>query len=277
MVDEDSQVPLSMWSALLNLKFTGNIVIVAGDMDGQIQPIADRNRLHKLNGFDRSQFMHDLCEGFRVELHKYRRGDDAAHFEFVGSIYPKYKISLEDALKAARKRYPCKGCVFLGTTLCISHKCRIRTNAEVNTRLARSDSVFVKAGAVGNGMANQPQDMRVWKGIVLMAVCKSQDKEVKNGIRYRVMGIEGDEAGKETFTLAKCDDDDVPVAEPFRMSAVDLGNKMRLTHALCYFSSQARTIKNGLRLVQTRSNRMTLRYLITGLGRAPCGDAVQVE
>ncbi|MBS52901.1 MAG: hypothetical protein CMI03_09130, partial [Oceanospirillaceae bacterium] len=35
IVDESSMVPLSMWSALLNLKFTGNIIIVAGDMAGQ--------------------------------------------------------------------------------------------------------------------------------------------------------------------------------------------------------------------------------------------------
>jgi len=116
IVDEASMVPLSMWSALLNLKFTGNIVICAGDMDGQFQPIADQHQLEKLEGFDRSDFMHDLCNGLRVEMVKYRRGDDFDHFQFTGSLYPSTGITLEDALQLARERYPATGRLFFGTT-----------------------------------------------------------------------------------------------------------------------------------------------------------------
>ena len=91
-----------------------------------------------------------------------------------------------------------------------------------------------------------------------------------------MMNIEG-ESGKEVFTLARCDDDNVPIAESFEMKATDIGIKMRLTHAICYFSCQARTITNGIRLTQTRSKFFTLRYLIVGLGRSPVGSVVQVE
>jgi len=53
--------------------------------------------------------------------------------------------------------------------------------------------------------------------------------------------------------------------------------KLRLTHAITYFSSQARTILGSLRLVDTASQHFTLRHLIVGLGRAPNGSDVQVE
>ena len=39
IVDEAGLVPLSMWSLLLNLKFTGNIVVALGDFGGQLLAI----------------------------------------------------------------------------------------------------------------------------------------------------------------------------------------------------------------------------------------------
>ena len=67
------------------------------------------------------------------------------------------------------------------------------------------------------------------------------------------------------------------VGERFLMDKMELGSKMRLTHAITYFSSQARTIVGGLRLARTSSRLFTLRHLIVGLGRAPIGADVQVE
>ncbi len=69
------------------------------------------------------------------------------------------------------------------------------------------------------------------------------------------------------------------IGESFVMDKKELGSKMRLTHAITYFSnsSQARTIVGGLRLAQTNSRLFTLRHLIVGLGRAPIGADVQVE
>jgi len=367
IVDESSMVPLSMWSALMNLKFTGNIIIVAGDMDGQFQPIADQHQLEKLEGFDRSDFMHDVCNGLRVEMKKYRRGkgDGFDHFTFTGRLYPQTGISLKGALQAARHKYPASGHVFNGTTLCISHRCRMFVNREANIAAARSDAVFVEAGKVPQSLANQPQDMHVSVGMVLMAVCSSNEKSLKNGLRYKVLGIstgeshlycaqhfygpldvwydcdacmacndkdlalsrmrwlsaaefderksleytadeENEEADEEnededapdvdedapdvdedapdvetpepvTFELAQCDDDNQVKGEPFIMDAAELGTKMRMTYAITYFSSQARTLKGGVRLAQTDSERFTLRHLVVGLGRSPTGANVQVE
>ena len=165
----------------------------------------------------------------------------------------------------------------MGTTLCITHRCRVRVNAEVNIALARSDSVLVPAVYGDKNDANQPQDMKVWEGIVLMARCGSNEKHLKNGVLYKVVAItdEGDEG--HCFELCRVKDQGEEIGESFIMDKSELGSKMRLTHAITYFSSQARTIVGGLRLSQTNSRLFTLRHLIVGLGRAPIGADVQVE
>jgi hypothetical protein len=316
IVDESSMVPLSMWSALLNLKFTGNHIIVAGDMDGQFQPIADQHQLDRLEGFDRSDFMHDLCNGLRIELVKYRRGEDFGHYQFTGSLYPSNGIALEHALQLARERYPATGRIFFGTTLCVSHKCRVRVNRETNIACARLNSVLVEAGKVPASLANQPQNMHVYRSMILMAVCSSNDEVLKNGLRYVVLdtpatevvegdveddtgacGADEDEPAKagalapededepaeasalapQTFKLAMCNDENIAVGEHFVMTTEELGRKMRMTYAISYFSCQARTLKHGVRLAQTDSARFTLRHLIVGLGRSPLGANVQVS
>ena len=165
----------------------------------------------------------------------------------------------------------------MGTTLCITHRCRVRVNAEVNTALARSDSVLVPAVYGYKNDANQPQDMKVWEGIVLMARCKSKEKYLKNGVRYKVLEITDEGDDDSMFELRQVKDQGELVGDSFIMDKKELGSKMRLTHAVTYFSTQARTIVGGLRLAQTSSKFFTLRYLIVGLGRAPIGADVQVE
>ena len=65
--------------------------------------------------------------------------------------------------------------------------------------------------------------------------------------------------------------------KPFELSIADVARDLRLTHALCFYSCQARTIHGPLRLAQTDSRWFTLRHLIVGLGRAPAGNCVEVE
>ena len=79
------------------------------------------------------------------------------------------------------------------------------------------------------------------------------------------------------FELAHTDDDDIVGDDKFPMSQAELACNMRLTHAITYFGSQARTIRGGLCLADTDSPRFTIRHLIVGLGRAPNGRDVHVE
>ena len=271
IVDESSMVPISMWAALANLKFTGNHIVVLGDMDGQFLPIEDQAQEYKLEGLNEGPFMYDLCNGLYCTLSSYRRGKDRAHFDFVGSIYPKLGMSLEQALAAARERYPSRQAA--ETTLCITHRRRIAVNGWLNSALAKElVSVLVPKPEAKNKDTNQQQDMYIWPGIVLMARTKGIDAKIRNGLRYKVLTMSGG-----AFELVQVDDENEVKGESFPMSEADLAAKMRLTHALTYFSSQARTITGSLRLVDTDHVRFTIRHLIVGLGRAPNGCDVHAE
>ena len=272
IVDEAGLVPLSMWSLLLNLKFTGNIVVALGDFGGQLLAIQDQHLGERLRDFPVSDFTHDICNGLFVQLQRYRRGDDFDHFRFVGSIYPKHNVELSVALEMARERYPVRGALFFGTTLCLSHRCRVSVNAAVNKALARSNAVLVPA-ASANNLPNQPQDMYIWPGIVLMAIVSQSTSLVKNGVRYKVLNVEGD----NQFEVVAINDDGAHTSESFIVEQKELGSNFRLTHTLTYFSAQARTIHGGVRLAQTSHRNFTVRYLVLGLGRAPQGCDVQVE
>ena len=135
--------------------------------------------------------------------------------------------------------------------------------------------------------ANQPQDMKIWEGIVLMARVKGTLKikqpngspfNLQNGRRYQVVSIAvAEDDAEPEFEMACINDQDEQVSATFMMSKQDLATTMRLTHAFTYYSSQARTIYGDLRLCDTDHRRFTLRHLIVGLGRAPRGNCVQVE
>ena len=72
-------------------------------------------------------------------------------------------------------------------------------------------------------------------------------------------------------------DDNREIGESSFMTPEDIGSKMRLSYAITYFSSQARTINGPLRLAQTSHKNFTLMRLIVGLGRGPVGGDIQVE
>jgi hypothetical protein len=110
-----------------------------------------------------------------------------------------------------------------------------------------------------------------------MARCGSNEKHLKNGVRYKAVQIRDEDDEDPNFELRRVKDQGEVVGESFLMTKEELGCRMRLTHAITNFSSQARTIVGGLRLAQTTSRLFTLRHLVVGLGRSPIGADVQVE
>ena len=143
-----------------------------------------------------------------------------------------------EAVAHARGRYPAAGQLFFWTTLCITHKCRVFVNSVVNSALARSDAVFVPAVHEGWKDANQPQDMRVWTGIVLIARCGSKEKNLKNGVRYKLLAItaesdsDDEEAANPNFEMTAVDAEDKQLGTSFVLTIQELGSKMRLSHAI---------------------------------------------
>ena len=143
-------------------------------------------------------------------------------------------------------------------------------NEQVNRRTAPAGYITLPAGEEIKGCANLPQPMRLWVGIVLVAV--GQDKELKNGLRFQVMDL-----NEGTITLRGVNDDGVLTAYDMIVAFPRAAQCLRLTHAICYFSVQARTIKGPLRLAQTNHTYFSIRHLIVGCGRAPEGKIVEVE
>ena len=163
LVDEISMVSIKLWSALANMQMTGNHFWLFGDCEGQFLPIQDQHRTTLLEGLDRCDFIHDLTNGLRVEVKKYRRGTDQAHFNFVGSVYG---TPLDLALERAKEAYPARGEGFEGVTLVVDHRRRMLVNEQANRRMAPASHVMLKAGAPIRGCANHPQNMRVWVGLI---------------------------------------------------------------------------------------------------------------
>jgi hypothetical protein len=263
-------VSIKLWSALANMQMTGNHFWLFGDCEGQFLPIQDQHRTKLLEGLDRCDFIHDLTNGLRVEVKKYRRGTDQAHFNFVGSVYG---TPLELALARAKEAYPARGEGFEGVTLVVDHRCRMLVNEQANRRMAPAGHVMLKAGAPIRDCANHPQNMRVWVGLILTAL--GTEKPLKNGLRYRVVRLPHGE--EETFSVQQVNDRDEAVGEVLALDGARMSASLRLSHAICYFSCQARTITGGLRLSQTNHKFFTIRHLVVGLGRGPEGHCIEVE
>ena len=92
----------------------------------------------------------------------------------------------------------------------------------------------------------------------------------ENGTRYKVVDIEQD-----VITFYQINDKDEQLGDTFTMAPQEVCEKLLLSHAITYGSSQARTIYGPLRLMQAGHKMMTLRRISVGLGRAPDGNMVQ--
>ena len=80
-----------------------------------------------------------------------------------------------------------------------------------------------------------------------------------------------------SLTLRCIGDGGAPRGEPFALAVAEVAKNLRLTHAMCYYSTQARTISGPMRLAQTRHKMFTMTHLIVGLGRGPTGADIEVE
>jgi hypothetical protein len=181
LIDEISMLSRKMRAQLARYRFTRSKFFLFGD-PCQVGAIQDQGK-GPLD-FDHPFFWR-LCNGLQLHLNKFRRGGDAATSTLWLALHPAPTDAGRCAGAGARARYPVHGKP-TGTVLCVSHTARVRHNAEINERLAPPDALLMKAPEVARtGIANLPQDMRVWPGIVLMAACGSTHKVFKNGLRYR--------------------------------------------------------------------------------------------
>ena len=122
-------------------------------------------------------------------------------------------------------------------------------------------------------MADLPQDMHIWPGLKLQACVKEREEHIINGLEYEVLAV-----GDRIVRLRKLDPsgDTDKHGAPFELPHKETALKMRLQHALCYYTAQGRTLRDGVVVCTDTSHpALSRRHLVTGIGRV--GDTSSME
>ena len=105
-------------------------------------------------------------------------------------------------------------------------------------------------------MANEPQSMYVWPGLVVIGA--------------------GGKCTKGILTsVVACSEEEVELSTGAKLQPQQLIRSTRLAHALTYASCQGLTLPGRVRL-ETDSPNMTLRHLYVGASRATAADLLEV-
>ena len=299
--------------------------IIAGDADGQFKPSFDKwQDAMTAKDFRASQFLHEMCGGLRVRLTQYRRGTDKELFRWYTRLY-KYAdankmdrdafVDTRDGLvRLTRERYPWRG-EEIDHYFVMSHAQRIRINEMVNKQLAseRAEVLVLPSAGKMHGVALQPQEMRIWKGMELLCYArKYAAKSPVTGCVYVVEDFcdkfvtvrlhedyrpkfhvkapepEFDENGEEETPSEPddmaADDDAAPANDAvdgkeglYRLTHTKAAQILPLQHALVYASIQGRTMRQKrICLLNTDHCHFTVRHLIVAASRATHGEYVHV-
>ena len=179
---------------------------------------------------------HQLCNGFRVTLQRYRRGEDPELFDWFHGLYGQ-----EDARGLAdesRARYPAECDPLCNPrVLCLSHKKCLRINATQNARLKPQGSLYCQwEGEDLCGATMQPQSMYLWVGLELVGCPRGSGRQLTvQGVIYTVTAI-ADDALELQMRPEYCHGaSDERVQVPLDEACAQL----RLCHAMCYYTCQA--------------------------------------
>jgi ribosomal protein L37AE/L43A len=215
IIDECSEIALSLLAAMANWKLVGWNFVVCGDYAGQLLPITDRwGDAVAAKGIEWSRFLGELVNGLRCELTKNRRsGDDLCHTANLESLYslryyrpgsPVDGAGAQADLKAALARLctqyrPQKEMLCEAVVATMSHRLRLQMNAYFNTILKerQADKFFMSwHGAPVLRCCIQPQSAYYWKGMVLVGCNKGNVKKalkpVLNGVFYEIVDFSHD-------------------------------------------------------------------------------------
>ena len=120
----------------------------------------------------------------------------------------------------------------------------------------------------------KPQEMWIWHGMRLIGCPRGSGKNlVVQGVIYFVTEIT-----EETVKLQMCEKychgaKDEKAEIPFD----SVCSQLRLTHSMCYYTCQGRTVKDRhIVLLDTDHPHFSTRSLIVGLSRATHGDYLHI-
>ena len=284
IIDESSEIPLSMWADIAKWKFIDVYFVVVGDFAGQLCPISDRWKdAMDRHGIQDGDFMHSLVNGLQIHLSTCRRldKDDWPHFALTQSLYKKafykpgepvdqdlFDEELRATLAELRPRFPMPPGGLADVTLTLSHWMRINVNTVKNDILkdcyAEKRWMPWDEEARLQGFTMQPQACWIWKGLEVMGCTrKNMGNEIVNGFSYMVTDfddekvqlkvitkVEVEEEDKEEEDFADDEADDAEEVEEaidavtFQVSHDNFMKHFRLSFAIPVCYSQGRTYRD---------------------------------
>ncbi len=204
----------------------------------------------------------------------YRRGSDPEPFNWYIGMYGQEE--LRGLVAESRARYPAtcdRHCNPL--VLCVSHAKRMIINARQNELLKPEGRTFLEwEGEDIVGCTMQPQSMYVWQGLELIGCSRGSGKNlVVQGVVYVITDITETHMQltmREEYRHGAND-------EEVTIELVDVCSQFRLTHAMCYYTVQGRTVRDRhIVLLDTDHPHFKVRSLIVGLSRATHGQFLHV-
>ena len=268
IVDEISQVSLSILSLFGRYCHLGARFVLVGDFEGQFQPVADGWPTPR--AVEETSLIKRMANGLHVRLTENRRADgDDRHFKFFCGLYPDADASRLVArrrIMEATSAYPWRG-EEPSVVLVLSHRKRLLVNAYYN-ELRDGDGVKIPCVGDLERTASQPQDMFLRKGMRLLG--SGTCKKILNGTDYIVKDVDEHRVVVELapeYTQNTHDTQNEVV-----LNHGDASRYLRLRYAVCYFTIQGRTLRDQhILLLDKASRHFTVRHLIVGLSRVTAG------
>ena len=269
VIDEISQVPMSMLSVIARGVHLGARFVMLGDFEGQFLPIAD--------GWSSSrpvrdtELVKDLAGCLHVRLTtNWRCRDDPAHFERYVGLYP-YADASPDVVRAkvreVQRHYRWNKQRQVDIYLVISHRKRRAVNRKLNLERDAMDGVYIPSVGGVNGLSSQPQAMWLRPGMSVLG-CSGTRKKVINGCEYIVAAVTADTVTVDMHADYHTGND--KMERGVVLTHPEASKWLRLAYARCYYPTQGRTLRDAVvMLLDTGHRHFGMRHLIVGLSRVP--------
>ena len=292
LVDEVGLLPVSTLGAMSQWIALGARFVYFGDFEGQFEPFRDRWNADCAYA---NPLLHNLCNGLCVTLQTYRRGVDQALFDWYFGLYGQTDVRSwvhESRLRYAAACDPmCNPLV-----LVISHNRRLRVNEIQNKRLAPENALEcvwdLEEDEEHPGTTMRPQTMRIWVGIELLGSPRgANEQKVAQGQKgaQRQKGVQAPKIVQGViYTVTGITDTHLNLQmrpeychgakdEKTTVKLEQVCEKLRLTHSMCYYTVQGRTLRDRhIVLLDTDHRHMSMRALIVGMSRATHGSYVHI-
>ena len=283
LVDEYSLIPIDTLGQLARHQLVGAKFAVFGDHEGQFEPMRDRWDAPYSMVAD-SELLNCMCAYRHFKLTQYRRGEDQKLFDFYTMLYTRKDDEIGVLVKQALQTYNARlpNIFDYHLVLCVSHANRILCNARWNAVKAQCAQSQGKVtweidweGDLVKGATSQPQSMIIWEGIELIGAPRGSGKttDIVQGVIYTVISCD------ETEVLLRmrpeyCADEQKEI----KVNMGDMPLLTRLTHAMCYYTCQGRSIDRGqsVLLLDTNHAYFSRRSLIVGMSRVRHGDDLHI-